>query len=483
MGDELRIKQVMNNILSNAFKYTAAGNVKLIIDAEPMEGGDTVMLVINISDTGQGMTKEQVDKLFDEYSRFNMETNRTTEGTGLGMSITQNLISMMDGLISVESEPGKGSTFTVRIPQVKVGDEVLGKEMAENLRQFKSSSRAQMRRAQITREPMPYGSVLLVDDVETNNFVTKGLLAPYGMKVDMADSGFEAIKKIEEGNEYDVIFMDHMMPKMDGIEATKIIRENGYDRPIVALTANAVSGQAGIFIRNGFDDFISKPIDVRQLNVVLNRLIRDKQPPEVIEAARLRATAMKEQGANKRLHPTISPRFAEIFARDANKSLAAMDSVMLKGGDYGENDIRTYTIHVHGIKSALASIGKADLAETALRLEVAARSGDTDTIATETPSFLDALRTLVRELKQEHEQKEESPIQTEDLPYLREKLQIIKSACEEYDEKTIEEAIEELRQKTWTQTTSEMLESIANHLLHSEFEEIATSTEKALKQR
>jgi len=135
----------------------------------------------------------------------------------------------------------------------------------------------------ITREPMPYGSVLVVDDVESNIYVAKGHLEPYGLKIDTAKSGFDAIDKIKNGNIYDIVLMDHLMPKMDGIEATKIIRDMGYKSAIVALTANAASGQAELFIRNGFDDFISKPIDIRKLNTVLNKLIRDKQPVEVLE--------------------------------------------------------------------------------------------------------------------------------------------------------------------------------------------------------
>ncbi|WP_461252343.1 response regulator, partial [Treponema sp. R8-4-B8] len=139
--------------------------------------------------------------------------------------------------------------------------------------------------AQITRDYMPYGRVLVVDDVETNIYVARGLLAPYGINVDTALSGFEAVDKIREGRLYDIIFMDHMMPRMDGIEAVKIIRSFGYNEPIVALTANALAGQAEIFMNNGFDDFISKPIDIRQLNGVLNKLIRDKQSQETLEDA------------------------------------------------------------------------------------------------------------------------------------------------------------------------------------------------------
>ena len=133
---------------------------------------------------------------------------------------------------------------------------------------------------------MPYGSVLIVDDVDTNIFVAKGLITPYNIKIDSAISGIETIAKIKSGKTYDIIFMDHMMPQMDGIECTKRLRERGYDGTIVALTANAVVGQAKVFLENGFDDFISKPIDIHQLNQVLNKFVRDKHPEEAAEIAK-----------------------------------------------------------------------------------------------------------------------------------------------------------------------------------------------------
>jgi len=294
-GDELRVKQIFNNLLSNAFKYTEKGTVCLSVAAATGGADDETTLVFSVRDTGQGMTEEQVAKLFDEYSRFNQEANRTTEGTGLGMSITRDLIRMMHGEISIESEPGRGSTFTVRLPQGKINADILGKAVTENLHKFRTSVRAQTKRAQLTRDPMPYGSVLIVDDVETNILVAEGLISLYGIKIESADSGPGAIEKIKNGSVYDIVFMDHMMPKMDGIEATSIIRSMGYERPIVALTANAVVGQADIFLKNGFDDFISKPLDIRLLDAVLNKLIRDKQPPEVLEAARRQAAGKTEQ--------------------------------------------------------------------------------------------------------------------------------------------------------------------------------------------
>ena len=466
-GDELRVKQVFNNILSNAFKYTSAGTVKLSVTAEAGKSDEEMVLVAEVSDTGHGMTKEQVDKLFDEYSRFNMEANRTTEGTGLGMTITRNLLRMMNGNMQVESEPGKGSTFTVRLPQGKTGDEILGFEVAENLHRFRTSSRAQMKRVQVAREPMPYGSVLVVDDVETNIYVAKGLLTPYELKFDSADSGYAAIDKIKAGKVYDIIFMDHMMPKMDGIEATKIIRELGYDEPIVALTANAVSGQAEIFLENGFTDFISKPIDVRQLSAVLNKLVRDKQPPEVLEAARSDAEKKKEKPKTPAPQSTVDPDLVGVFIRDANKSLAVLDKIIEKEGEYSEDDMRTYVIHVHGLKSALANIGNKGLSEFARNLEQSGRTDDKVAISCQTPAFLGLLRAFVVDIAPAEPKAEQID---EDLPFLKQKLEAISAACEQYDESEAEKALEELREKTWSQETQERLDKISELLLHSDFE-------------
>ncbi|MCL2873369.1 MAG: ATP-binding protein [Defluviitaleaceae bacterium] len=284
VGDELRVKQILNNLLSNAFKYTEKGIVTLSMSLiESESNNNEVILSIVVQDTGVGMTKDQISKVFEDYSRFNVESNRSTEGTGLGMSITRNLVTLMKGEIFIESEPDKGSTFTVRLPQGKIGDSILGKEAVENLSKFRTRNRAQMKRSQVMRELMPYGKVLIVDDVDINITVAKGLLAPYKLQIDEASSGFKAIEKIKNGEVYDVVLMDHMMPGMDGMETTKKLREMGYNNPIVALTANAISGQAEIFFENGFDDFISKPIDVRSMNKMLNKLIRDKHPAKVVD--------------------------------------------------------------------------------------------------------------------------------------------------------------------------------------------------------
>ena len=492
LGDELRIKQILNNLLSNAFKYTDEGTIKLSVSSETVKDTEdfSATLVFCVSDTGQGMTKEQVAKLFEEYTRFNQEANRTTEGTGLGMSITQNLIRLMNGEIFVQSEPGKGSVFTVRLPQERVDSSLMGRELAENLQQFRIRNTAHMKRAQITREPMPYGSVLIVDDVETNIYVAKGLMAPYGMKIDSAESGFAAIEKIKDGNVYDIVFMDHMMPKMDGIEATQIIRSMGYNRSIVALTANAVAGQTEVFLKNGFDDFISKPIDIRQLNVVLNKLIRDKHNPDVVEAVRRQmeaeqVDAEKKQydgGAQKpsRVSLALDLRFLEVFLRDASKSIAVLDAISEKRGAYNEDDMRAYIINVHGIKSALSNIGQAELSGFALKLEQAGREGNTDVISSETPVFLNSLRTLLEEITPK-EKNRGGKAADGDPAILRGKLFEIKAECEAYNKRPAKGMITELKKNTWPKQTGELLDAIEEHLLHSDFDEIVGIVDKFME--
>jgi HPt (histidine-containing phosphotransfer) domain-containing protein len=264
-----------------------------------------------------------------------------------------------------------------------------------------------------------------------------------------------------------------MMPKMDGVEATKILRQMGYDRPIVALTANAVAGQAEIFLGNSFDDFISKPIDIRQLNAVLNRLVRGKQSDEVIKEARIRAItqslcAAEAQSISRNAGP---PRLTEEFVRDANKSIVVLDWLIKKGGPYSEEEIRTFVIHTHGVKSALANIGRMDLSAIALKLEQLGRGGNTEAIIAETPEFLDSLRECVEKLKQ-REEKPAMETTDEDRPYLKEKLLAVKTACQAYDDKTVEQVLTQLRLKVWPRETEDFLETISEKLLHSDFDEI-----------
>jgi signal transduction histidine kinase/CheY-like chemotaxis protein len=481
LGDQLRIKQILNNLLSNAFKYTTSGEVimSVSLDTQKEKAAD-ITLVFRISDTGQGMTPEQLSKLFDEYTRFNAEVNRAVEGAGLGMSITKHLVRLMNGVIQVESSPGKGSAFTVRLPQgIVTGSNVLGGELVKNIGRLNFDRTDHKKKTPVVYEYMPYGKILVVDDVETNLYVTKGLLTPYGLSVETAVSGFEVIEKIKNGSVWDIIFMDHYMPVMDGIEAAKIIRGMGYSQPIVALTANVITGQAEIFFSNGFDDFISKPIDIRQLNAVLNKLIRDRYPAETVEAARkLGNNRTKNDGVSSQ--PSAASEIEKFFTKDAQKAVGILEAIMKKD-DLTDDDIQSYIINVHSMKSALANIGEAELSSAAGKLEEAGRQRSLKLISEETHSFLAALSEIISIKNSGKDDIYNENIQEEDKLYLFEKLTVIQESCVEYDKKAAKTALAQLQQKKWPRQTGELLDKISEYLLHSEFTEAANLAEDIRK--
>lgn len=279
-GDELRVKQVLNNILSNAFKYTEAGEVRLKIECE--RDRRLAWMSVIVSDTGPGIRQEDMGLLFADFRRLHMRGETRQEGTGLGLSIARNLTEMMGGAIMVESEYGRGSSFTIVFPQEIVDPAPLGPEAARSLaaRSFSSRRRAELL---FEYEQMPYARVLVVDDVEINLMVAESLLQPYGLGVDCVSGGLEAVRRIrEQAVTYDAVFMDHMMPDMDGLEAVRIIREEigtAYAAavPIIALTANALVGNEEMFLENGFQAFLPKPIDGLRLDAVLKTWVRKPQ--------------------------------------------------------------------------------------------------------------------------------------------------------------------------------------------------------------
>jgi CheY-like chemotaxis protein len=437
LGDVLRIKQILNNLLSNAFKYTATGSVEFEVSFDEPQS----KLVLCVKDTGQGMSKEQLAKLFDEYSRFNSESNASVEGAGLGLAITQRLLLLMGGEVHVESEPGVGSTFTVKIPQKVVGDVQIGAETAENLRYFRVNNASHNIRGQISRESMPYGSVLVVDDVETNLYVAIGLLRPYDLRVDTASSGKEAFSKIESGNSYDVVFMDHMMPGIDGITATKMIREFGYTKPIVALSANAVVGQAEIFLDNGFDDFVSKPIDVRQLNAVLNKFVRDSERLETVSDFGSEQLGESEESRSvdgldiKKGLSKFSGDKA-IYYRILRSYTASMREIIAElcaFGTVGDANLEDFRRNVHSVKGTSYDIFADDTGKVAESLENAAKNGDFEFINAQCDKFIESLQKLVADLEAflaEVSSEQQKP--KKDRPE-KEVLERLLVACKTYD--------------------------------------------------
>jgi signal transduction histidine kinase/DNA-binding response OmpR family regulator/HPt (histidine-containing phosphotransfer) domain-containing protein len=304
-GDELRIKQLINNLLSNAFKYTMEGNVDLSVTGK--RDGSDFFLTVTVKDTGIGIKPDDLNKLFSEYSQLDTKSNRKIEGTGLGLAITKRLVDMMDGTIKVESEYGIGSTFSITIKQKFVTEVPIGKNVADNLENFELRQSRTLS-ADMAITALPYARVLVVDDVKANLDVARGMLKPYGMQIDCATSGQAAIDLLsDEKVQYDAVFMDHMMPGMDGIEATHRIREDigtEYARniPVIALTANAIVGNEKMFLENGFQAFLTKPIEMKRMDLVLRQFVRNKDK----EAAYLAKLEAEEAEVNEIVSSAMS---------------------------------------------------------------------------------------------------------------------------------------------------------------------------------
>jgi len=473
-GDELRIRQVLNNLLSNAFKYTSSGDVGLTVSTEVISNDEeNVNLVLQILDTGQGMSKEQTERIFEDYSRFNIKDNKSITGTGLGMSITKRLVDMMKGEISLVSAVDKGTVVTVRLPQRLAGPEVCGEEIAERLKNYNFRPSAFHKKTKIIHEYMPYGRVLIVDDVESNLYVAKGLLSPYGLYIETVRSGFEAIDRVKSGNDYDIIFMDHMMPKMDGIKATAIIREMGYSGTIVALTANAIVGNSKMFLDNGFDGFIAKPIDTREMDQLLKQMIRDKKPDDVIEQAR-REMKEKESVSNSELS-----ELHKYTAVDAEKTILAVNKFIQKTDAPDSADYESFITAVHGMKSALQNIGEAELSDVALRLERAGDIRNRMMILDTAPGFVNSLHTLIEKLKPNTAVSDNAIEMTqEDKELLREKLNLITQACEQYNISAAEATVGELKKKTWPSNVTDSIEDIFMSLVCGEFKKAVSISEE-----
>ena len=378
IGDEIRLKQILNNLLSNAIKYTSTGHVKLSVRHSEYE--KTILLRISVEDTGQGLKPEDCQKLFTEYSRFNMERNRETEGTGIGLNITKSLVELMGGTISVKSEYGKGSIFTVRVKQEKVECEEIGLELSERLKNFTYNGDRHHIGSLFKTDNMSFGKVLIVDDLETNLYVAKGLMSPYELNIETALSGQEAIEKVESGKNYNIIFMDHMMPLMDGIETTQKLRAMSYDGIIVALTANALTGNAEMFIQNGFDDFIAKPIDVKQLNIILNKYI-----PANNEDRDSDISQPKDR----------DPKAMDVFLPEAEKALVLLEQAAEDFSNSSGQSLRQLTIAINSIKNSLADIGEYRLKGAAAALENAGDNEERDFIKSYIGGFIDSLKQLI----------------------------------------------------------------------------------------
>ena len=399
-GDNVHISHIIMNLGSNAVKYTQEGAVTLSVTWEP-EAGARGVLVLHMKDTGVGIRREDMPYLFRSYGRLDRKANRHIEGTGLGLSIVQNLTELMHGTVGVESVYGQGSDFWVRLPQTVIDAAPCGPyresvQREEGLHQASFSA--------------PDAVVLLVDDQPINQKVCLGLLEPYGMQVFTAASGPEAIERMTQVWP-DLVLMDHMMPGMDGVEATTRIRAMGKKDPyfavvpILALTANAMKGAREFFLANGFNDFLSKPMDLDKLDRVLGAWVpEDKQlPPRREESARTEP---------------VPPDLAVLPGLDAAKGMAFCgraevyrQTLAMFAGQLSDRVRRIraalekereadYILEVHSLKSAARWVGAEDLGSRAEDLEMAARADDWRKVSRETEDLLSRCAALEETLRQ-----------------------------------------------------------------------------------
>jgi signal transduction histidine kinase/HPt (histidine-containing phosphotransfer) domain-containing protein len=391
-GDDLRLKQILNNLLSNSFKYTREGTVTLAVNC--VRENENVRLTISVSDTGIGIRQEDIEKLFKDYNQVDVKANRLIEGTGLGLSITKGLTELMNGDVSVESEYGKGSTFRVSLAQGFVSDEIIDAETIKNLCDLRYES--EFKPAQIQdRRDFSHARVLVVDDYAPNLDVAKWMLGKYKMQVDCASSGQEAIDLIiKQGNlpagapRYNAVFMDHMMPGMDGIEALQVIRglDSDYAKniPVIALTANAVAGNEKMFLASGFQAFLPKPIERTRLDEIVRGILSETP---VINIPGINT----ERGMF--LFEGDTAMFIDFLRSYVTHIPAELDKLRIV------SDLKSYATDVHTIKGASAGIGADDLAELAKRLEIAAKAGDLQAVSAENESFCRAVEALTADIK------------------------------------------------------------------------------------
>jgi signal transduction histidine kinase/CheY-like chemotaxis protein/HPt (histidine-containing phosphotransfer) domain-containing protein len=419
IGDAGRIKQVLLNLLGNAVKYTKKGFIKFSVSGEPV-AEDAVLLTFIVEDSGIGIKDEDLPKLFGEFMRFDEKRNSRIEGTGLGLVISRNLCRAMGGDITARSEYGRGALFTATLQQNVAEWEPMGDP---------ADMAAALAETQRVTFNAPEAEVLIVDDFAGNLLVAEGLLAPYGMRVSLCLNGREAVELIRVRS-FDLVLMDHMMPEMDGVETTGIIRAMPEERcralPVIALTANAVTGMKEMFLENGFNDFLSKPIETAKLDALLQKWIpadKRREAQDDVSQPDSASVALPERALPEIAGVDVAVGIAriggsqrrylellEMFCRDVEAGSALLEKEPPLTDDRSEQftaaadsapdyaALKPFTILVHALKSGLANIGAEVLSRHAAVLEKAGREADLPMIRDKLPPFREELAALTARL-------------------------------------------------------------------------------------
>ena len=588
-GDEIRIRQIILNILGNAFKYTEQGFVAFSVSGE-YRGDEILALNIEVSDSGRGIKEEDIADIFNVFVQFDIESNKGIEGTGLGLAITKRLVDSMGGDISVTSQYGKGSTFKVSMPQKICSPEKLthveapeGKRvllyerrdifgssilrtmnnlgikcnLAKTVPEFKkelSQSKYSFIFVDVNLyrdveeiyaeldpdarivllakfgEPIIYrgfpvlytpiysipvadvlnetegvaisgaagetveiftapdARILIVDDINTNLKVAQGLMEPYKMQIDLRGGGREAIEAVKS-NQYDLVFMDHKMPEMDGIEAVRCIRALGENEtyfgsvPIIALTANAVVGIKEMFIEEGFSDFLSKPISIAKLKAILEKwLPKEKQKHEADTVKEL--IPVKEVRAGEHIEIEGLNTEAGILLTGGKTGLYLETlAAFYKDGFEKVNDMKAsrevgdlsaFAIHAHALKAALKYIGADRLSETAKDLEIAGKQGEFALIEKTSGCFLDDLEVLLNNIGGAllfQGDNKNGPTGPFDREIFESELSMLKNAIETLNIGVINRTLDDLLKRAHTKAIREDINTIAEKILIAEYDE------------
>ena len=483
-GDEMRIKQVMTNILSNAFKYTQRGFINIYVsciyakvedikeyDIYQSDIQEYVRLVIAVEDTGVGIKKEALSSIFASFERVDEERNRKIQGTGLGMNITAKLVKLMDGYIDVESIYGEGSTFTVEIPQG-----IVDKTPIKNTIEIYKEKNIEKKPYQVNFIA-PNAKILVVDDNEMNLVVVKALLKKYRVQLQTAGSGRECLELVKH-NRYDIIFLDHMMPEMDGIETLnkmKVQKENiSRESKVIALTANAIKGAREKYLEAGFEDYVAKPINSK----ILGSIIQKNLPQDLIEFIK------KENEEFSKVAFELFENMEEII-----ENVGGLETYneILKNYyltiDYIENEIneyfekidvddnlKNYTIKVHALKSSAKTIGAKDLAELAQEIEEYGKNGEVEKIKLNHNMFLEKQINIKSKIEPyvlsliQNESSEECMIRTKEE--LIEKFKDLEIAIENMDIDLADEIVAQIDKTEFShefdKLNVELKESILN---------------------
>ena len=436
MGDELRLKQILTNLLSNAAKYTKEGTISVSVFFQWINA-EKINLCFSIADTGMGIKEEDIISLFDGFKRLELSKNRNIEGTGLGLNITKQLVELMQGSIAVKSEYGKGSTFTIFIPQKVVDKRPIGDgDAVKNIGK-------EPEKPEGSKFTAPNAKILAVDDNSMNLSVIKGLLKRTQVKLDLAKSGRECIE-LSKQKTYDMILMDHMMPELDGVETLKLIREDGHNPNcntiVIALTANAIAGSREMYLEYGFNDYFAKPIQAGKLEELLMTYLPkevitkgeehaqtepEKQEDIKTEAMETKAgeakperekpeETKKAESGDDRMQQSMDELLyvdhevglsycmdSEEFYQEVKEAFVEQCEEYLPELDkcFADKDWKQYGVITHALKNNALNIGATNFSKVSLEHETAGKEGNAAFIEAEYSGYMAALKALMEKAK------------------------------------------------------------------------------------